>query len=286
MDILYHKKSFCAILYLMTKETAVRLKGLAEKYEAASFLNDDPSQFLRWYADARDAEVAAFIAAMLSFGSRSQFIPKIKSIFSLADKAGGMASWLLGDAYTSDFCVLADSCGCEGDYEKKFYRFYSYNDMVALFSRLSEILKASPSFGDYIHARWSEMCNEQCKKEGTAEGACSDLGAAVSSAFPGCKIVPHGKDSANKRVYMFLRWMVRVDSPVDVGLWRWYSPADLTIPLDTHVIQESVKLGLIEKNASASLKTAKAITQELKEIWPHDPCKGDFALFGLGVDGR
>lgn len=259
----------------MTKETALLLKRLAERYENACFLNDDPSQFLRWYSDVRDAEVAAFIAAMLSFGSRTQFIPKIKSIFSLADKAGGMTAWLLSGSYSYDFCALADSCGCGGDYEKKFYRFYSYNEMIALFSRMAEILKMSSSFGEYIRERWRERCE--------AKGVCLDLGEVVSSSFPDCKIVPHGKNSANKRVYMFLRWMVRVNSPVDLGLWRWYSPANLIIPLDTHVIQESVKLGLVAKNASASLKTAKMITNELKEIWSEDPCKGDFALFGAGV---
>lgn len=83
---------------------------------------------------------------------------------------------------------------------------------------------------------------------------------------------------------MFLRWMVRQDSPVDLGLWSWISPADLIIPLDTHVIQEAVKLGLIPENSPASMRTAQKITTALKEVWPCDPCKGDFALFGLGVD--
>ena len=83
---------------------------------------------------------------------------------------------------------------------------------------------------------------------------------------------------------MYLRWMVRRNSPVDLGLWNWYSPADLILPLDTHVIQESIRLGLIPEKSSATLKTARAVTNSLKEIWQDDPCKGDFALFGLGVD--
>jgi hypothetical protein len=40
---------------------------------------------------------------------------------------------------------------------------------------------------------------------------------------------------------------------------------------------------LISEKATGSLKTAKLITQQLKEIWKDDPCKGDFALFGLGI---
>lgn len=83
---------------------------------------------------------------------------------------------------------------------------------------------------------------------------------------------------------MFLRWMVRQNSPIDVGLWTWFDSAKLLIPLDVHVISEAIKLELIPKNATASHKTAVMLTQIAKEIWPNDPCKADFALFGLGVD--
>ena len=83
---------------------------------------------------------------------------------------------------------------------------------------------------------------------------------------------------------MFLRWMVRQNSPVDLGIWNWYNPANLIIPLDVHVIQESIKLGLLPENSKGTLKTAIELTNILKQIWPDDPCKGDYALFGLGVD--
>ncbi len=83
---------------------------------------------------------------------------------------------------------------------------------------------------------------------------------------------------------MFLRWMVRRDSPVDLGLWKWADPASLLIPLDTHVMQEAAKLGLIPPASTASRKTAELLTAALNEAFPGDPCRGDFALFGLGVD--
>ena len=83
---------------------------------------------------------------------------------------------------------------------------------------------------------------------------------------------------------MFLRWMVRRDSPVDLGIWTWYSPADLIIPMDVHVIQESIKLGLLPPKSTGTLKNAVLLTNALKQIWPDAPCKGDFALFGIGID--
>ena len=109
------------------------------------------------------------------------------------------------------------------------------------------------------------------------------MGWIISEGFEKSSIVPKGKNCANKRVHMFLRWMVRQNSPVDLGLWKWFNSCDLIIPLDTHVLQEAAKLGLIPEKSTASLKTAKLITEKLKGIWADDPCKGDFALFGLGI---
>ena len=82
---------------------------------------------------------------------------------------------------------------------------------------------------------------------------------------------------------MFLRWMVRTNSPVDAGLWTWFSPADLLIPLDTHVLRQAKNFGLISERSAATEKTARELTDVLKQIWPDDPCRGDFALFGPGV---
>ena len=83
---------------------------------------------------------------------------------------------------------------------------------------------------------------------------------------------------------MFLRWMVRRNSPVDLGLWTWFNPADLLIPLDVHVMQQAVNLGLLPENSTASRKTAILLTKELSQVFPNDPCRADFALFGLGIN--
>jgi uncharacterized protein (TIGR02757 family) len=83
---------------------------------------------------------------------------------------------------------------------------------------------------------------------------------------------------------MFLRWMVRDNSPVDLGLWSdLIDKSTLIIPMDTHVLQEATKLGLISSKCT-SMSAALKLSQKLREIWPDDPIKGDFALFGLGVD--
>lgn len=248
----------------MLSETKKYLASLADRYEVSSFCKEDPSQFLYWYSKNKvcDVECAAFIAAMLSFGSRTQFIPKIKSILELADKENGCISeWILSGS--KNFQTG----------QKKFYRFYSYDDIHTFFGEISSILKKEKSLGEFFR-----------KKIELDKKYENSLHEAIYEAFPESKIVPKGKNSANKRIFMFLRWMVRQNSPVDLGIWDWYPQKNLLIPLDVHVMQESVKLGLISEKATASFKTVKFLTEQLKEIWPEDPCRGDFALFGLGIE--
>ena len=83
---------------------------------------------------------------------------------------------------------------------------------------------------------------------------------------------------------MFLRWMVRTDSPVDLGIWSdLIRLRSLIMPLDTHVIQQSLQLGLITSKTT-SMSVARKLTDKLLEIFPDDPLKADFALFGYGVN--
>ena len=266
----------------MTPELAKHLQNLAEKYETTSFCDSDPSQFLRWYPISRtaDVECASFIAAMLAFGNRKQFIPKIRQILELADSSsGGITHW-----------CLAGAPGFPTG-EKKFYRFYSYDDMHNLFADLAAIFHQSSTLGEYIKGKAFPCLQPASLSSATPSSGLKrrpqrplTLADHISNAFPNSAIVPKGKNSANKRIHMFLRWMVRQNSPVDLGLWQWANPAELLIPLDVHVMQEAVELGLLPSNAKATARTAQQLTAELAKAFPSDPTRADFALFGLGVD--
>ena len=272
---------------IMTKELKEKLKLLADKYEVSSFCDEDPSQFLRWYQPEKgrgslaDVEAASFIAAMLAFGNRKQFIPKIRQILQTSERSlGSISEWLRAGAYKKDF----------GHGAAKFYRFYSYDDMQIFFGELAEILKQLETMGEYFRGKTGGDTGVGTPvrrgsgrpRSGLERG--EGLPLLIAEAFPKSAIVPKGKSSANKRVHMFLRWMVRRNSPVDLGLWTWADPAELLIPLDVHVMQEAAKLGLIGQKATASRKTAELLPAALCEVFPGDPCRGDYALFGLGVD--
>lgn len=87
----------------------------------------------------------------------------------------------------------------------------------------------------------------------------------------------------DKKINMMRRWLVRDDGKVDLGLWKHTSPSELLIPLDVHVYDQAVALGLTARR-SKDLATALQITDAFREIFPSDPAKGDFALFGYGVN--
>lgn len=131
--------------------------------------------------------------------------------------------------------------------------------------------------------KWSEtaaICGrlrEWYLKNDSLEGMTA---AGMRSAIFGQK---EDKSAPNKKINMLRRWMVRRDGKVDLGLWKASDPADLLIPLDVHVYEEAAALGLTTRRAK-DLATALEITGAFREIWPEDPCLGDFALFGYGIN--
>ena len=92
------------------------------------------------------------------------------------------------------------------------------------------------------------------------------------------------RKAPNKKISMMKRWMVRDDGKVDLGVWTNSDKSKLILPLDVHVYTQATALGLTGRRQK-DIVTAQEITDAFKEIWPEDPCKGDYALFGYGVTG-
>lgn len=86
----------------------------------------------------------------------------------------------------------------------------------------------------------------------------------------------------DKKINMMRRWMVRDDGKVDLGIWKDTDPAVLLIPLDVHVHDVALGLGLTTRKQK-DIRTVEEITSSFADIFPGDPCKGDFSLFGYGV---
>lgn len=237
----------------------------AERYETADFLNGDPSWFMHQVEGAANREATAFVASCLSFGSRAQFMPKVQW---LLDRAGGdMDGWIRSGAFEREVPPDPDRC---------FYRFFTFETMNAFLRAYCALMDGHGTLGGYLRGVIA------------GEGGLGAV-AAICGFFSGHgagAVVPKDAHSACKRVCMFLRWMVRSGSPVDLGLWAdFIDRRTLVMPLDTHVLQQAQRLGLL-KGACASMCAARRLTASLLEVFPDDPLKGDFALFGYGVNAR
>lgn len=236
----------------------MKLRALAERCESKAFLNTDPSFFMHQVDGVANRETTAFVASCLSYGSRKQFMPKIGYILDLAN--GDLYTWVKEGLFLSLFSETDTSC---------FYRLYTHADMNRLFSCLKKMLVEWGTIGNYVKANANDGLS------------AVDALATFFASNGASGIIPKNVKSPCKRLCMFLRWMVRDNSSVDLGLWSSFiDKRSLIIPMDTHVRQEAVRLGLMSETKSVTMKSAILLTKRLAEIFPEDPLKADFALFG------
>ncbi|ANR73249.1 TIGR02757 family protein [Prevotella scopos JCM 17725] len=244
-----------------------KLLTLANKYENSSFLNSDPSWFMHQVLGKRNQETIAFIASCLSYGSRRVFIPRIQYLLDCSRSEP--YEWIRSGRFALD---IPDNDQC-------FYRLYTNSMLRALLHALQTMYETYGDLENYI--RYYANIN----KDNPQTDAITAI-EAICEFFlkhDAIGIVPKNTTSSCKRICMFLRWMVRTDSSVDLGIWSdFIHQRSLIIPLDTHVIQQSLQLGLISSK-TASMSVARKLTDKLLEIFPDDPLKADFALFGYGV---
>ncbi len=232
----------------MTEQTRLQLLAWAGEYHCAAFIQDDPVQFPHRYMRKQDIEISGLLTAIMSFGNRKQILKKADELHRLMGDSP--YQYVLSCQWKEDFQLT----------DRSFYRMLSYADFHVCFARLYA-----------AYSRFDSLEDALSVYSGTPmEKLCAFL--EVSAKSP------------QKKLNMFLRWMIRKESEVDFGIWKSFDCRDLLIPLDTHVCRVAYLLGLTDTE-TFSLKNARNITSVLAEVFPNDPCLGDFALFGSGVNG-
>lgn len=244
------------------------LESLVHKYNRIDFIENDPILIPHLFKKKEDIEIAAFMAAIFSWGQRVTIINKSKEFLSYMDN----------DPYQF---ILHHK---EQDL-KPFLKFKhrTFNDIDALY--FLSFLKMH--YGKY-HSLEDAFDIE--KGYGTM-----DLGqrlVAFKDYFFSLEDYPNRtkkhisspeNNATCKRINMFLRWMVRKDKQgVDFGLWNSIQSSDLICPIDVHVANTAKEFGLLNDD-KINWKTAVNLTNTLKTFDAKDPVKYDFALFGLGV---
>ncbi len=122
----------------MDKRTRELLIGYADQYETQDFLNGDPSWFMHQVVGVPDQEVMAFLASCLSYGSRSQFFPKIQ--FMLDESHEKVYDWVRQGAYQD---AIPDTDAC-------YYRLYTCHHIRCLLAALQAMLTEYGTIGAYV----------------------------------------------------------------------------------------------------------------------------------------
>ena len=229
------------------------LEDWANRYEVSSFILTDPIQYPHRYSQKVDIEISAFLTSWIAYGNRKCILER--------------AEWLDLKMNRHPYLFIKNrEYECWHNSNLSFYRFFRFADLYDLCNRLNEIYVTYENMEDAIISKRNNQ---------------SPL-YTMQVLFNGVKGIPSIKSaSACKRLCMFLRWMIRSGN-VDFGIWSRINQMDLLIPIDTHVYKMATSLG-ITKRKNIDIKTAEEITGYFKQIFPNDPARGDFSLYGRSV---
>ena len=245
------------------------LDGLVEKNNTEAFIKDDPVQFPHRYSDLRDIEIVSFLVATIAWGNRKMILNSANKMLEMMGKSP--YDYVMSGGYEKlddRKCIHRTFFGKDFKYYcKGFQALYGVprcarNDKQTLeevfFNNEHDVWKGIQNFRDLM---------------AEANGATSKH---ISN--PCCESPMKG--SACKRLHMALRWLVRNDGIVDLGVWKRLNPNDLMIPLDVHVARVSRDLGLLERKSNDRM-AVELLTEKLRQFDKDDPVKYDFALFGV-----
>ncbi len=236
----------------------------------------DPVEFPHRYSDPRDVETVALLSASLAYGRADLFKPKIASIL---EGLGPSPARAMADL---------DIAGAKKLLNGFVYRFNLPADLAVLLLGMGRTLEKYGSLeAAFVAGRDPRSWQTTLARFAKGLRAIAPEKNILKSLGPirGLHhLLPFAEAGAAKRLNLYLRWMVRGPDPIDFGIWKQISPAELVIPLDTHVMRISKWLGFTKRN-TIGWATAEEVTASLRQLDPLDPVRYDFALCHYGMSG-
>lgn len=243
------------------------LDELHDRYNHPSFIELDPVSIPHAFERTEDIEIAGFLAATIAWGNRKMIVRNAQRMVDLME----------GEPYR--FVMEAD--------EKEFlsvlhfvHRTFNGSDFVYFLTALKHIYRN--------HGGIKRIFVDGYLKNGSLEEGIADFRQSFFELEHLPRVERHlssvAKNSACKRINMYLRWMVRRDDKgVDFGLWNEIPASALYIPLDVHAGNVGRQLGLLSRKQN-DWKAVQELTENLRKFDAADPIKYDYALFGVGVN--
>lgn len=241
------------------------LEDLYHRYHHRRFVAPDPLQMIYGYKQVRDREIAALVAALLAYGNVKAILRGVEAALNrLRPRPRVYLERTPDRRIRSDF----------RDYR---YRVTAGQEMAGLVIGLKRMVQE--------HEDLEAAFVSGCYKPGrTTLDPLTSWTTRIRRAS-GRKLnhlLPDPvRGSACKRLHLFLRWMVRCDR-IDPGGWHRVNPADLIVPLDTHMHRMARALGFTRRN-TPDARTSREITECFRRIQPEDPLRYDFSLTRPGI---
>lgn len=244
------------------------LDSEAARINSPNFIGDDPVQFPRRFDDLRDIEISSLLTSAIAWGNRKMICRDCDRLLALMENHP--YRYMAEEAYEE----LPDGVNIHRTFFTQHLKHYlrGLRKIYRRHSSLQEFARSEGIAGSEAPA-WKLV-------EGINRELCEADGANTALA---CRCLPQNlRSTALKRVNMALRWLVRNDGIVDMGVWDVIKPSQLYIPLDVHVGDVARELGLLDRKAD-DRKSVELLTGRLREFNPDDPIIYDFALFGIGM---
>ncbi|MDE7496247.1 MAG: TIGR02757 family protein [Muribaculaceae bacterium] len=239
----------------------------AARINTPEFIGEDPVQFPRRFEKLQDIEIVAFLSAIIAWGRRSMICRDAERMLSLMEQR--------------PFDYVMDEGYAELDPRMNIHRTMFASDLQYFLRGLRKVFSdygsldafcAAVKAGDDAAPSWKFV--EELQKVMCAEND----GKTCSQCLP-----VNLKTTALKRINMALRWLVRDDGIVDMGVWTSIPKSKLFIPLDVHVGNTARDLGLLTRKAN-DRKSVEEVMETLRRYRPDDPAIYDYALFGIGIE--
>jgi uncharacterized protein (TIGR02757 family) len=252
----------------LSKSKLLQLKPFLDEkvhlYNQFKFIATDPISIPHKFQKKEDIEIIGFLIATIAWGNR-------KSILKNGER---LCQILQFEPY--DFIMnhsSKDLDACLGF----VHRTFNADDLKYFIKALKHIYT---NYGG-LEAVFSKQ------QEGTLQTSIHDFKRIFFELEHQPRTEKHVSDpyknSAAKRINMYLRWMVRDDNNgVDFGIWKSLSTSSLSCPLDVHSGRIARELGLLKRTQNDA-KAVLELDLNLRVLDPKDPVKYDFALFGLGA---
>ncbi len=234
------------------------------QYNTTSFIETDPVAIPHLFTKKEDIEIAAFLTATISWGSRPVILRNARRLMEMM--------------YMEPHDFLLHATLREMDPFRSFtHRTFNGEDCIFFLTSLKNI---------YRHHGGLESAFGETGSNGV-KLAITRFRNIFLLHHPRHRAAKHVADptqgSAAKRINLFLRWMVRKDHcGVDFGIWNIASPPDLMCPLDVHSGRIARMLGLLTRKSN-DWQAVEELTANLRNLDPLDPVKYDYALFGIGA---